>query len=61
MNKSRIILIAAISITVLGIGGFIWYFYENTETYEEDIYVGYRGMARRNPFLAAEFMLKELN
>lgn len=47
-------------LAVLLIGGSIWYYYATTEPYTERIETGFTGMARRNSFLALDYLMKEM-
>lgn len=55
MNRWVIMLLAALMALSMVAGG-IW-FYTNFERVEEEVYVGFKGEARTNPFLAAERFL----
>ena len=56
--STREILIA-ILIASLGVTGTAW-FLANFEQYPDKVYVGFRGEARRNPWLAAERLLDRM-
>lgn len=55
-TREGLLLLLAISI----IGGIIWYYYATTEPYTERVEIGFTGKARRNSFLALDFLMKEM-
>lgn len=56
MNKGTILTI----VMALVIGGAIAYYYSATEPYTEEIDIGFSGKARRNHFLALNFLMNEM-
>lgn len=48
-----------VTISLLLIGGLLWWFLNNFEQYQHEDYVGYSGKAARDPFYAAEIFLKK--